>query len=52
MKVEIGYLLEEFHNILSRWKCYFCQILLVNAVNDIKQTGIQQSNHQYLSIMC
>jgi hypothetical protein len=28
-------------NILNRWKNYFCQLLNVNDVNDVRQTELQ-----------
>jgi len=31
-----GDLLADSNNILSRWKNYFCQLLNVNGVNDVR----------------
>jgi len=31
-------LLADSHNILNRWKNYFCQVLSVHDVNDVRQT--------------
>jgi hypothetical protein len=39
-KEENGDLLADFHSILNRWKNYFCQILNVHGVNDVRQTEI------------
>jgi hypothetical protein len=33
-----GDLLADFHSILNRWKNYFCQLLNVHGVNDVRQT--------------
>jgi hypothetical protein len=30
--------LADFYSTLNRWKNFFCQILNVNVVNDIRQT--------------
>jgi hypothetical protein len=40
VKEENGDLLAESHSILNRWKNYFCQLLNVHGVNDIRQTEI------------
>jgi hypothetical protein len=40
VKAENGDLLPDFHSILNRWKNYFCQVLNVHGVNDVKQTKI------------
>jgi hypothetical protein len=37
---ENGDLLAYSHSILNRWKNYFCQLLNVHAVNDVRQTEI------------
>jgi hypothetical protein len=34
VKDRIGYLLANSHNILKRWKVYFCQLLNVHGIND------------------
>jgi hypothetical protein len=33
-------LLADSHSILNRWKNYFCQLLNVHGVNDVRQTEI------------
>jgi hypothetical protein len=33
-------LLADSHSILNRWKNYFCQLLNVHGVNDVRQTKI------------
>jgi len=35
-----GDILAYSHNILNRWKSYFCQLLNVPGVNYVRQTGI------------
>jgi hypothetical protein len=40
VKAENGDLLADSHSILNRWKNYFCQILNVRVVNDVRQTEI------------
>jgi hypothetical protein len=40
VKDENGDLLADSHNILNRWKNYFCQLLNVHGVNDVRQTEI------------
>jgi hypothetical protein len=40
VKEENGDLLADSHSILNRWTNYFCQILNVHGVNDVKQTEI------------
>jgi hypothetical protein len=40
VKEENGDLLQIPHSILNRWKNYFCQLLNVHGVNDIRQTEI------------
>jgi hypothetical protein len=37
---EDGDLLADSHSILYRWKNYFCQLLNVHWVNDVRQTEI------------
>jgi hypothetical protein len=37
---ENGHLLADSHSILSRWKSYFCQLLNIHGVNDVRQTEI------------
>jgi hypothetical protein len=37
---ENGDLLADSHIILNRWKNYFCQLLNVHGVNDVRQTEI------------
>jgi hypothetical protein len=41
VKEENGDLLADSHSILNRWKNYFCQLLNVHGVNDVRQTEIQ-----------
>jgi hypothetical protein len=36
-------LLADFHNILNRWKSYFCQLLNVHGVNDGRQREVPHS---------
>jgi hypothetical protein len=38
VKDENGELLADFHNILNRWKNYFCQLLNVHGVKYVRQT--------------
>jgi len=40
---EKGDLVVDFHGILARWRNHFCQLLNVNAVNDVKQTEIHKA---------
>jgi hypothetical protein len=40
VKGENGDLLADSHSILIRWKNYFCQLLNVHGVNDVRQTEI------------
>jgi hypothetical protein len=40
VKEENGDLLADSYSILSRWKNYFCQLLNVHGVNDVRQTEI------------
>jgi hypothetical protein len=35
-----GDLLADSHGILNRWKNYFCQLLNVHGVSDVRQTEI------------
>jgi len=39
-KGDYGDLLAHSHNILNRWKIYFCQLLNVHGINDVRQTEI------------
>jgi hypothetical protein len=38
VKEENGDLLADSHSILNRWKNYFCQLLNVRGVNDVRHT--------------
>jgi hypothetical protein len=38
VKDERGNLIEDCHNILNRWKNYFCQLLNVHGVGSVRQT--------------
>jgi hypothetical protein len=40
VKAENGDLLADSHSVLNRWKNYFCQLLNVHGVNDVRQTEI------------
>jgi hypothetical protein len=40
VKAENGNLLADFHSIMNRWKNYFCQLLNVHGVNNVRQTEI------------
>jgi hypothetical protein len=40
VKAENDDLLADSHSILNRWKNYFCQLLNVHGVNDVRQTEI------------
>jgi hypothetical protein len=40
VKDENGDLLPDSHNILNRWKGYFCLLLDVHSVSGIRQTTI------------
>jgi hypothetical protein len=37
VKDEIGGLLADSHNILNRWKNYFCLLFNVYGINDVRQ---------------
>jgi hypothetical protein len=41
MKGENGDLLADSHNILNRWKNYFCQLLSLHNVNYVRQMEIR-----------
>jgi hypothetical protein len=41
VKEENGDLLANSHSILNRWKDYFCQLLNVHGVKDVRQTEIR-----------
>jgi hypothetical protein len=43
VKAENGDLLADSHSILNRWKNYFCQLLNVHQVNDVRQTEIHKA---------
>jgi hypothetical protein len=43
MKENNCYLLAYSHSILKRWKDYFCQLLNIHGVNDIRQTEIHSA---------
>jgi hypothetical protein len=38
-----GYLFADSHNILSRWKNYFSQLLNVRSVSDAMQIGVHRA---------
>jgi hypothetical protein len=38
VKDQNGDLLADSHNVVNRWKNYFCQLLNLHGVNDIRQT--------------
>jgi hypothetical protein len=40
VKEENGDLLADSHSILNRWKNYFCQLLNVHGVKEVRQTKI------------
>jgi hypothetical protein len=40
MKDENGDLIADSDNILNRWRNYFCQLVNVNRVSDVKQMEI------------
>jgi hypothetical protein len=40
VKEENDDLLADFRSILNRWKNYFCQLLILHGVNDVRQTEI------------
>jgi hypothetical protein len=40
IKDENGDLLADTHSILNGWKNYFCQLLNVPGINDVRQTEI------------
>jgi hypothetical protein len=40
VREENGDLLADSHSILNRWKNYFCQLLNVHEVKDVRQTKI------------
>jgi hypothetical protein len=37
-------MLADSHNILNRWKNYFCQLLNIHGVNDVRQTEIHTAD--------
>jgi hypothetical protein len=39
--------LADSHSILNRWKNYFCQLLNVHGVNDVRQTKIHTAEPLY-----
>jgi hypothetical protein len=41
VKDENGELLADSHNILSRWKNYFTQLLNVHSVSDVRQIEVE-----------
>jgi hypothetical protein len=41
VKEENGDLLADSHSILNRWKNYFCQLVNIHGVNDVRQTEIR-----------
>jgi hypothetical protein len=43
VKDENGDLLADLHSILNRWKNYFCQLLNVHGIKDVRQTEIHAS---------
>jgi sorting nexin-29 len=43
VKEENGDLLADPHSILNRWKNYFCQLLNVHGVSDVRQTEIHSA---------
>jgi hypothetical protein len=40
VKEENGDLLADSYNMFNRWKNYFCQLLNIHRVNDVRQTEI------------
>jgi hypothetical protein len=44
VKDENGDLLADSHSILNKWKNYFCQLLNVHRINDVRQTEIRLSH--------
>jgi hypothetical protein len=40
VKDENGDLLADYQNILNRWKKYFCQLLNVHIVSDVRQIEV------------
>jgi hypothetical protein len=40
VKDENGDLLADSHNILNRWKNYFCQLMNIHRVSDFRHTEI------------
>jgi hypothetical protein len=48
VKDENGDLLADSHNILNKWKDYFCQLLNVHRVRDVRQIEIQRTAEQLL----
>jgi hypothetical protein len=45
VKDKSGDLLADSNNILNTWKNYFCQILNVHCVNDVRRQKCIQQNH-------
>jgi len=44
VKDENGDQFADFYNIMNGWKNYFCQLLNVHSVNDVKQIEIQTAD--------
>jgi len=44
--------LQDTHNILNRWKNYFCQLLDVCGVNDVRQTEVHTAEPLVLDPSC
>jgi hypothetical protein len=40
VKDEKGDLVADSHSILARWRNYFCQLLNIHRVNDVRQTEV------------
>jgi hypothetical protein len=45
VKEERGDLLVDPHNILNRWKNYFCELLNIHGVGGVRWTEMQQLSH-------
>jgi hypothetical protein len=52
VKVENGNLLADSHSILKRQKNYFCQLLNVCRMNNVKQTEIRTAEPLVPEVVC
>jgi hypothetical protein len=43
VKEESGHLLADSHSIINKWKHYFCQLLNVHTVSEVRQTEVHMA---------